>query len=605
MNRLLLLLIACHAPFLVALSHEQEDRKKPAEIRILNAESMEAPYRGMDSDGIRLIGEVRLLHEEIHMSCDSAHRYSARNIVHAFGNVHINQGDTLHLYGDQLIYYGDRRFTEIRGNVILKDHETTLETESLDFDLERNFGYYPDRGVVTSGDNRLESRRGYYYADEKLFFFRDDVTITNPDYIIRSDTLRYNTETEVAYFVGPTTITGDETDIYCENGWYNTITDISQFNRNARVRNNNQTLVGDSIFYDNGRGFGEAFMNVEITDTVENLIVKGHYAWFNRDPEEMLVTGRALLIQMTDNDTLYLHADTLHTWLQAAVSEYEREPPDEQVAPEELVAPDEQIILEEQLPPDERIILEEQLPPDERIIPEELVAPDEHILHDEQVAPEEQLPPDERIIPEELVAPDETAAEITEKSADNVRILVAYYGVRFFSNQMQGKCDSLYYNMRDSVFHMFVDPVLWSDANQLSANKMELYLRNDEVDHIVMTNSSFIVSEEDDGLFNQIKGTNVTGFFRQGELYRVNVTGNAETLYYPADNGDIIGINKAMSASLVIFMKENKPDRIRFLNKVESVLHPMEELQGEERFLQGFRWLEEIRPQNSEDVFRR
>ncbi len=620
MNRLLPLLITILSLFHFATTGPQDDKRKPAEVRILNAETMEAPYRGMDAGGIRLLGDVRLMHEEVQMHCDSAHRYSARNIVHAFGNVHINQGDTLHLYGDRLIYYGDRRFAEVRGNVVLQDQETTLKTQRLDFDLERNFGYYPDHGVVTSGDNKLESRRGYYYADDKLFFFRENVVITNPDYIIRSDTLRYNTETEVVYFLGPTTILGDDTDIYCENGWYNTITDISQFNENARVRNNNQSLSADSIYYDNAKGYGKAFLNVEITDTVENIIISGHYAWFNRDPEEMLITDRALLKQMTDNDTLYVHADTLRSWLQAA-------PPE----PEPV---EERLILQEEPPPDpeeegpvpqlmeEPADLTEEAPgpqlmgepadttENDTVLqepgkePETILAPFPGAESDTLPAPDTVLIAIPPVLQDAAVKPHPDSVE-TDEENDTVRVLVAYYGVRMFSNQMQGKCDSLYYNMRDSVIYMFADPVLWSDESQLSAEIMEIHLKEDEVDYIVMTNSAFIVSEEQPGLYNQIKGTNVVGFFNDGELYRVNVTGNAETLYYPADEEEIIGINKAMSASLVIFLKDNKPDRIRFLNRVESVLYPMEDLQGEERLLPNFRWLDQIRPKNRDDVFRR
>ncbi len=566
MKSLLPLIIAGLSLLQSAGNNLQDGRGKPAEVRILNADSMEAPFRGMDSDGIRLLGNVRLMHEEVHMHCDSAHRYSARNVVHAFGNVHVNQGDTLHLYGDHLIYYGDRRFAEVRGNVILKDRETTLETQRLDFDLERNYSYYPAQGVVVSGDNKLESRRGYYYVDEKLFYFRENVVITNPDYTIRSDTLMYNTETEVVYFLGPTTIIGEDIDIYCENGWYNTITDISQFNENARVRNNNHSVSADSIFYDNANGFGKAFLNIEIIDTVENLTIKGNYAWFNRNPEEMLITDRALLIQMTENDTLYVHADTLRSWMQSA-------PPEPAPVEEQLIPEDEETIS----------------PPN-----------GEPGMQDTETDPATALPVVQESSPE-LPEDDPGARE----DNDSVRVLVAYYGVRMFGNQMQGKCDSLYYNMRDSVIHMFGDPVLWSDESQLSAELMEIHLKEDEVDYIVMTNSSFIVSEEQPGLFNQIKGTNVVGFFRNGELYRVNVTGNAETLYYPVDDEEIIGINKAVSASLVIFMKENKPDRIRFLNRVESVLYPLEDLQGEERLLPNFRWLDHIRPKNRDDVFRR
>ncbi len=557
----------------------QDNKQKPVEINILFAETLEGPYAGIDSDALRLIGNVSLRHEDVLMHCDSAHRYTNTNIVHAFGNVHINQGDTLHLHGDQIIYHGNKRYAEVRHNVRLVDRETTLITEYLNFDLQNDYGYYPNRGVVKNGDNRLESIKGYYYANDKLFFFRDSVIVTNPDYIINSDTLKYNTVTEVVYFQGPTTITGDETDIYCENGWYDTQTDISQFNKNARIKNNNQFLTADSIYYDNGRGTGKAFMNAEVTDTIENIIIKGNYAWFNRDPEHMFVTDRALLIQMSENDTLYLHADTLRSWLQ--VTAPDKKPDDSPEPTDTLYAGIQDTLVTELTESSETAISDTLAPGHTDFIPVE--------------------------------KPDSTGTEVDERKLtykesitenDTVRIMVAYYGARFFSRDMQGRSDSLYYNMRDSVVFMFGDPVIWSDDNQLTAEYMELHLKNGEADHIVLNNSAFITSEEEPGLYNQIKGKDIIGYFNAGELYRVHVTGNAETLYYPAEDEEIIGVNKSASSNLTIFLKENKPHRIQFLSRAEATLYPMEDLPDEERFLQNFQWLENLRPIYWEDVFR-
>ena len=581
----------------------QDGTRKTAEINILNAESMEAPYQGMASDAIRLIGNVRLRHEDVLMECDSAHRYSNSNIVHAFGNVHINQGDTVHLSGDYITYYGNRRYAEVRQNVRLTDKETTLTTEYLDFDLQNDFGYYPAGAVVINGDNRLESIKGYYYTKQKLFYFQDSVIVTNPDYVIESDTLKYNTVTEVAYFLGPTYIRGDEINIYCENGWYNTQTDIAQFNENARVTNNNQVLSADSLYYDNRKGTGEAFINIEVVDTTENIVIKGDYAWFVREPEQLFVTDKALFIQMSGSDTLYLHADTLRSWIQiggpdpvipdsATRDTLSAADAATSAAADTLLAVDTGEIAPQ---PADTISLQATTPPADTLL----------AVDTGEIAPQ----PADTISLQALPPPSDTVTVppplMPLKENDTVRIITAYYGVRFFSNDMQGKCDSLYYNMRDSVIHMFNGPVIWSDESQLSANYIEMHSRNGNVDHIVMNNSAFIVSEETTGLYNQIKGNNILGYFRDSELYRVNVSGNAETLYYPAEDEEIIGINKAASANLIIFLRENKPDRIRFLTSPDATLYPVDELSPAERLLENFQWLDDIRPKSREDVFMR
>jgi lipopolysaccharide export system protein LptA len=587
MNRIILAGLLVLIPMAFTLPVQQHTRR-PAEIIIHNADSAVGPYAGQPRDVMRLFGNLSLQHEDVMMACDSAHRYANSNIIHAFGNVHINQGDTLHLYADRINYHGNRRYAEARGNVRLIDNETTLTTEYLDFDIGSNYGYFPNRAVVINGDNRLESIRGYYYTREKIFFFQDSVHITNPDYIIRSDALRYNTVSEVAYFLGPTTIIGDGTDIYCENGWYNTQTDIAQFNENARVRNNNQVLLADSIFFDNRNGTGEGFMNIEITDTVEKIIIRGNYARFERDPEQMLITDRALFIQMMDNDTIYLHADTLRSWLQV---DYISQPDTLDQSPEQQ-KPD---ISE---PPDDPDPGE----PGDRTDRSEEFA-DEYRQEPETDIPERQEHDPLGISPPDTIAGMEQEPGTHAGQQDTIRMLSAYYSVRFFGNEIQGKCDSLFYNMRDSVIYMFAEPVIWSDGSQLTAEFMEVHSRNGEVDHIIMKRSAFIVSHEQDDMYNQIKGTDIVGFIREGDLYRVNVSGNAETLYYPLDNNEIIGINRIVSASMVIFLEENKPSRIRWLTNADATLYPVDKLPPQERILQGFQWLDQLRPKSRDDVF--
>ena len=584
----------------------QEGQKKPAQINILNAESMEAPYPGMDSDGIRLLGDVLLRHEDVLMRCDSAHRFSSTNMVYAFGNVHINQGDTLHLYGDRIIYHGNRRYAEVRQNVRLMDNETTLTTEYLDFNLRDEYGYYPNRGVVINGDNRLESIKGYYFTNEKLFYFQDSVKITNPDYIINSDTLKYNTVTEVVYFLGPTTIIGDETNIYCENGWYNTKTDIAQFNENARITNNNQILSADSLWFDNRNGLGEAFRDLSVTDTIENIVIRGEYGWFMREPEQVFVTDRALFIQFFENDTLYLHADTLRSWVQITGPDIAPpDSPDIRLDPEnegESAAP----ALSDNSPPaaNDTLLSDTISQPAPALTENSPVAANDTLLSDTMPNPAPALTENSPVAANDTLLSDTIPTpSLIPPQRDTTRIMVAYYGVRIFSNDMQGKCDSLYYNMKDSIIYMFQEPVLWSDESQLTADYMELHTRNGEADHVVMKNSAFIVSEEEPGLYNQIKGNEITGYFKGGELYRVNVSGNAETLYYPTENHEIIGINKAASSRLIIFLKENKPDRIRFLTRPEATLYPLDEVPAGDRLLQNFQWLDHIRPKSMEDVF--
>lgn len=279
-------------------------------IQIKNTDSLVfSESRG--SDIRRLYGNVQFEHNGALMFCDSAYFYAKANLFDAFSNVHIKQGDSLNLYGDTLYFDGNTQLAKIRGQVRLKDRSTTLTTRHLDYDMKEGVGVYYGGGHIVSGLNVLDSHIGKYFKKTSEFFFKDKVVLVNPDYDIKSDTLRYNTRTETAFFFGPTAITSKENFIYCENGWYNTKRDISQFRKNAYLNNGAKYLYGDSIYYDRKASYGKAFRNIIIKDTIQKTVITGNYAYYKEKPEYVLVTDSMRLVQVMQNDSLYIHGDSL------------------------------------------------------------------------------------------------------------------------------------------------------------------------------------------------------------------------------------------------------------------------------------------------------
>ncbi len=285
--------------------------QKKEQINILNSNSFE--YDKNIGEGVRrFIGDVIFEHNNATMYCDSAYIYSGQNLIYAYSNVHVNRGDTLHLYGDFMLYNGDTDIGKFRNNVRLEDKETTLYTDSLNFNNATNIAYYFEGGKTINEENTLTSVIGYYYANEDLFFYKDSVVAITPDYTIYTDTLKYYTEDKIAYFLGPTNIYNEENHLYAENGWYKTEEKKFQFNENARYQNKEKILKGDSLYYDELNGIGIAVQNIEMIDTAENMILKGNYAYYTKEPESFLVTDSALLIQISNyTDSLFLHADTI------------------------------------------------------------------------------------------------------------------------------------------------------------------------------------------------------------------------------------------------------------------------------------------------------
>lgn len=304
MNRLLLIVLIVSVSSFVSA---QQVRK----IQLVNADVVDYDEYLMGPDIKRLVGNVRFMHDSAYMDCDSAKFNTRFNHVFAYGNVHIEQGDTIHLYGDSIRYFGNTKIAEVRGKVNLVHGKATLECDSLNYDRTTNTGYYFNWGTLRDKENTLVSERGYYYATPKDFVAYQDVILTNPRYRMFSDTLKYNVDSETAFFYGPTKIVSDSNLIYCENGWYNTQKEQSRFSKNAFLQSSTQTLRGDSIFYDRNKGKGVSWGNVEIKDTAENILLTGHYGEYFEEPEKAYITGRALFMSVDEGDTLYMHADTL------------------------------------------------------------------------------------------------------------------------------------------------------------------------------------------------------------------------------------------------------------------------------------------------------
>ncbi len=460
-------------------------------------------------DWQRIVGNVNLLHGEIYMKCDSAHLFPDRNQVTAYNNIHIEQGDTLDIYGDHLEYDGATSVAVLTGNVELVDKETHLYTDIVTYNVDNEIASYTDGGRIINGDNTLSSITGIYYVAQTLFHFKDSVRIVNPDYVMTADTMDYNTETETAFFTGPTEMTGDSIYLYCERGWYDTKNKETRIWKNSLIDNRKQIITGDSLYYNDSTDYGQAFRNIAIADTGNHIIVKGDYAWYYKNPERFLVTDSAMFIQYNRNDTLYMHADTIK------------------------------------------------------------------------------------------------AVTLYDTSGTGYRLMRAFYGCRIFSRDLQAKCDSLAYSFQDSVIRMYDKPVIWSEENQLTADSMAVFTKNRQAERMELYNSAFVVSQVDILRYNQLKGRNLTGFFKDNELYKINIEGNGESIYYLIDGESIIGKNTTTCARIEIYVKDGKITEIYEYQSPEGVIDPPTASPADNKTLPGFSWQDAIRPKKVSDIFSR
>ena len=185
------------------------------------------------------------------------------------------------------------------------------------------------------------------------------------------------------------------------------------------------------------------------------------------------------------------------------------------------------------------------------------------------------------------------------------RLIIANYKVKFFKSDLQGLCDSLSYTSNDSLMRLFYKPILWSDANQLTAQFVHIKLNDGVINELRMINNAFIISQYDSLRFNQIKGKKMVGFFVDNELRKIDVKGNGETIYYIKDDedGSLSGVNKAECSDMSIYINNQKVEKLKMFTNPTGTMFPPRETNPMEMRLKDFEWLIQYRPLKYEDIF--
>ena len=507
---------------LVYLEHSETlsfDEKRLPNVQILN-------------------GNVCFRHDTALMYCDSAYFFEKENSLHAFGHVHLIQGDSLEGWGDVLYYYGDTKIAKFRHNVKLLHDGTTLTTDYLNYDRIKDIAYYFNGGMIEDSVNILTSSRGQYTPYNNQAVFSDKVRLVHPNFILTSDTLCYNTATHQADLVSPTQVIYEkETTILSSKGWYNTQTEFSMLlDRSQIIHADGMTLTGDTIYYDKLAGYGNVRGNMQSVDSTHRLTLYGNHGEVWEDTDSGYATDSAMLVDWSDSTMYtYIHADTLFT---------------------------------KQIPARVSILV-----------------PKDSILVDSIWV---------------LPKPD---TQWVDTSFMRIR---AFYNVRLYRDDIQLVCDSLHYNGIDSMALLTGDPVCWNDYNQVSADTITIHFKNNNLDYLHGWGNAITIKQEGENAFDQMAGKEMYAYMRDGDIYLVDVKGNAETIFYPREaDGTYLGVNRTQSSFVQVYLKERLVDYVVFTTATTGVMSPMSQATDDDKFLVTFFWAEQERPRQPGDIFLR
>ena len=290
----------------------QSPRPAKAGTRIILEHADLLTYDAALQPGVqRLKGGVVLRHGNATMTCDSAYLNEDDQIFEAFGEVHMVQGDTVHMYSRYLYYDGVSKLARLRHNVHLANKTTDLYTDSLDYDRIADIAYYFEGGTITDAQNTLTSDYGQFIPATNDAEFRYNVKLVNDKTTMTTEHLFYNTHTRISSYEGQTLIQSDSGQIVSQRGIYDVGRDVGILLDRSEVTSGAKTLIGDSIYYDGMSKFGEAFGRMELSDTAQKAILYGDYGYFDDKRNYAFATSRAHAEEYSQKDTLYVSADTL------------------------------------------------------------------------------------------------------------------------------------------------------------------------------------------------------------------------------------------------------------------------------------------------------
>ncbi len=613
-----------------------------------------------------LNGDVKLYHSGAFMYCDSAilrgPLLTMRHNVVILQNDTIQIFcDSLTYNGDSLIAYLYGNI--ILENGLTKKLYTTY----LKYDVENKIAYYTRNARLVDGSSTLISRYGRYMMNEKTAWFYRNVKIIGEDFDLTTDSLAYNTDNQVATFLAPVQINNDTSRIYSNSGWFDLDDKKGDFIGNAQYLEGKTIAKSDTISYDSAldqvtlssdtlrseyisekdTAYAKIIFYDKKNETFrltkdawyigENNEVKGEVVYYDKKTEKFNVKGRSFVSDpptIIEADTLdynkaikFGKADGNVIWRDTAAKTAI-------IADHVLYKGEENYMIASndkgrpyfttEMDGDTLFMKADTLR-SIRVFKERIILPDKDAsrkaqknkktvkenVSDRIYQSSDNLPtmPDEIVSKDSLNMGKDSLSNVSSTDTiftgiiDTLDYFIGDNNVRIFKSDMQAVCDSLVYNKKDSVFTLHSLPFVWSDSSQIAGDTIDIILKDKKVEKLTVTSGATILSSEDLIFFNQIRGRYLEAFFEESKIYRMDVDGDAQIVYYITDDEKAYsGVNTTEASNMSFLLKDNKITDIRNFREPKSKVLPMKKTDHEAIKVKGFIWNIEKRPKGEKDL---
>ena len=711
------------------------EAEQPAEKKLIDLKSDNMGPVAPGDSVIFLVGNFAAQHNGAVITCDSAVRYSDMRIEF-FGNVLINK-NTTYIYGDRAEYNGEVNEARVFSDIVkVVDEDATLYTYEFLFNTKENVGEFGGGGVLVNRDSRLESVRGYYYANSKELVCVDRVEMRNDEYELKGDSVVYNMATDNAFFFKHTNIWNKEGDyLYADRGAYRKADSLYKVTSNGYVLTDKQEMWSDSIDFYRAEDHIILWRDIQIDDTEHKVLAFGDYGEYWKEPGNAFLTRRPSIVSydLSQGDSLFMRADSMFLFTinenaerragEAAAADSLGRPrsgrrpqgvdaadslatagsvPDSlaaggdadspHVAPSPLDAPDRpapadslggaapadslanaadtltvaqrKALLKEaakRAKAEEKAaaakekkkkldeiaarrkekmtarLLEQKEREEARLTARRLKAESKLKARQARATRKGRMIQIDSTALRELdslivlnmaeqdsllnllvdsLLTDTAAMAIPADSIDSLtaprdsiyRLLKGFRNVKIYRSDFQTVCDSMTAISTDSTIHLYIDPVLWNENNQITSDVMDIFTENQQLTRAEFIGSPMMVSQLDTTHYNQVAGKTMTAYFFNNQIYRNDVNGNAQTIYYMQDGEpvEITMMGVIESGEISFFIEDKQVVQITYRGDPVYNFYPMDKIPPTQDIrLKGFKWEGARRPSQAEVFDRR
>jgi lipopolysaccharide export system protein LptA len=570
------------------------------------------------------------------ITCDSAYHYFPSDTIEFFGNVVVRHESTT-LYGEKIFY--DGIYAKVRGRLVkMIDNErnATLKTQFVDYNIDNNIGTYAQGGTLVRKHDTIESINGIFEGYTGIFTFIKDVAMKNDSIVLACDTMLYDTHNDITTFKGNTKTWNGNNIMASDFGIYKPNENEITFSSDVHIQSEAQEVWADSVWFDNKTKNALLFGNIQMIDTVQQIIIFGDKARIDDNYQTVFVTENPAALYYSVqkepdqlSDTTYLVADTICTLMENIKIVVDTIIQKGTTAQKKIIPDSLNIIsISGTITHDsinQNIIqINDTLTVDS--IQQNIVLIKDTLTTDsiKQNITSDTISrgnTDKNRIKLDIVN-NKSTFNLTSDTQDSVKqILVtrdttirstfAYHHVKIYKSDFQALCDSLVYHSLDSTTYMYHLPILWNENTQITSGVATFYSKNSQVDYAEFSSPALVIMREDSIHFSQMKGKSMKAFFKNNQIDSIITLGNGQSVYYIREKtGDpISAVEIAECANIVINMAlingKSKISRVKHLMKPVSNTYPIDKVPEDSQELKGFVLHDDIRPKSKDELFGR